>query len=253
MIILWLALASSAAWLLSSLIGGGSPLILIPVISALLGPAVVPPVLTTGMLFGNGQRVWIYWQQIEWRVVVWCLPGATVGAVLGAFVLSRTRIEWLSLLLAIFLLLSVLGLLRDRPASDSSILPRHQMAAWMFLPLGFFYAFFSGLIGSTGPILHPFYLSYGLNKEEMLATKSLNVLGVHLVKLLAYGLFGILSWQTFGYGLVIGVAALPGNYLGQWVLTKISDQQFRRLVVIFIGASGLFLFWQQRQFLGFGF
>jgi uncharacterized membrane protein YfcA len=250
-IVFWLALASSAAWLISSLIGGGSPLILIPAISALLSPAVVPPVLTTGMLFGNGQRVWIYWQQIEWRVVLWCLPGATVGAVLGAFVLSRTRIEWLSLLLAVFLLTSVVGLLRDRTPADSSK-PRNRIAAWAFLPLGFFYAFFSGLIGSTGPILHPFYLGYGLNKEEMLATKSLNVLGVHLVKLLAYGLFGILSWQTFGYGLIIGVAALPGNFLGQWLLTKMSDQQFRRLVVIFIGVSGLFLLWQQRQFLGLG-
>lgn len=247
------------AWFLSSLIGGGSPLILIPVISGLLGAAAVPPVLTTGMLFGNGQRVWLYWRAIAWRVVAWCLPGATVGAVLGAFVFSRTRIEWLGLLLALFLLTSVVGLLgdgcanadRSNQGADPELKPqpRWRIKAWHFLPVGFLYAFFSGLIGSTGPVLHPLYLNYGLTKEAMLATKSFNVLGIHVVKLIAYGVFGVLTQDNLIYGLIIGVAALPGNWLGQWILAKMSEQQFRQLVILFVGTSGVWMLWQQRQFL----
>lgn len=258
------------AWFLSSLIGGGSPLILIPVINGFLGAAAVPPVLTTGMLFGNGQRVWIYWGAIDWRVVAWCLPGATVGAVLGAFVFSRTQIEGLSLLLALFLLTSGFSLLGQRTPQEGDrhitpeacsleddyvgansppeTQPRWQIKAWYFLPVGFLYAFFSGLIGSTGPVLHPLYLNYGLTKEALLATKSFNVLGVHLVKLIAYGAFGVLTQENLAYGLLIGVAALPGNALGQWVLAKMSEHQFRQLVILFVGSSGLWMLWQQRQF-----
>lgn len=247
MTFLVLALASSLAWFISSLIGGGSPLILIPLISVLLSTSAIPPVITTGMLFGNGQRVWLYWRQIDWRLVAWCLPSSSIGAILGAFVVSRTQIEWLSLLLAGFLLTSVLGLVRRRePASTDTSTAPPAVKAWHFLPLGFAYAFFSGLIGSTGPVLHPFYLGYGLSKETMLATKSFNVLGMHVVKLIAYGVFGVLTLPYLGYGLLIGVAALPGNYLGQWALKQISEQRFRQLVVTFITFSGLFMLWQQR-------
>ncbi len=242
MTLVWLAIASSLAWFLSSLAGGGSPLVLIPTLSLLLGPATIPPILTTGMIFGNAQRVGIYWRQVNWPVTAWYVPGATLGAILGALVFSRTRIEWLSLLLALFLLVSALGFALGKRAQ---LFP---MPAWGFLPLAFFYAGFSGLIGSTGPILHPFYLSHGLVKEEMLATKSLNVLVVHLVKLAAYAAFGVLTLPQLGYGLLIGLAALPGNWLGQRALRFISEQRFRQIVITFVGLSGGLMLWQQRQF-----
>ncbi|MGB0564874.1 MAG: sulfite exporter TauE/SafE family protein, partial [Spirulinaceae cyanobacterium] len=175
------------------------------------------------------------------------LPSAAIGAVLGAFVVSRTRIEWLSLLLAGFLLLSVLGLLGGRRSQASAF----KVRAWYFLPVGFGDAFCSGLIGSTGPVLQPLYLGYGLTKEQLLATKSFNVLGIHLVKLVAYSAFGVLTLPYLSYGIVIGLAALPGNWLGRMVLEKMNEQQFRRLVITFIGGSALWMFWQQRGVLLF--
>lgn len=241
MTVLILAFASSIAWFISSLLGGGSPLILIPLISLLLSTGAIAPVITTGMLCGNAQRVGLYRQYIEWRLVAWCLPSAAVGAVLGAFVVSRTRIEWLSVLLAGFLLVSVFGLLR----SGRSPSPGLSVRAWYFLPMGFGDAFCSGLIGSTGPVLQPLYLGYGLTKEQLLATKSFNVLGIHIIKLIAYSTFGVLSWSDLGYGVVIGLAALPGNFLGRRVLQQMSEQQFRRLVILFIGGSALLMLWQQ--------
>ncbi|MDB9311701.1 sulfite exporter TauE/SafE family protein [Spirulina sp. CS-785/01] len=245
MTILCFILASSVAWFISSLAGGGSPLILIPVVSLLVGTASIPPIITTGMLFGNAQRVGIYWKNIDWYVTSWNLPGAIAGGVLGAFVLSRTRIEWLSVLLAFFLIASVISFLFRKETGGFSV------KAWYFLPIGFLYAFFSGLIGSTGPVLNPFYLNYGLVKEEMIGTKSLNVLVVHIAKMIAYGLFGVLNMTDLGYGLVIGLAALPGNWLGQIVLQHMSDQQFRQVVMTFVAFSGAFMLWQQRQFLVF--
>ncbi|MEM8643080.1 MAG: sulfite exporter TauE/SafE family protein [Cyanobacteria bacterium P01_G01_bin.54] len=245
MTVLVLALASSIAWFISSLIGGGSPLILIPLITVLLSPGAIAPVITTGMLFGNGQRVGLYWRHIEWRLVAWCLPSASLGAVLGAFVVSRTRIEWLSLLLAGFLLVSVVGLVWGKRSPSRNF----KVRAWYFLPIGFGDAFCSGLIGSTGPVLQPLYLGYGLTKEQVLATKSFNVLGIHLVKLIAYSIFGVLTLPYLSYGIVIGLAALPGNWLGRKVLEKMSEQQFQRWVITFIGASALWMVWQQRGIL----
>ena len=90
MIILLLALASSIAWFISSLAGGGSPFIIIPMVNFLLEPQAIPPVVTTGMLLGNLQRTFLYWQDIDWRLTWWYLPGAVSGAVIGAFVFTQT-------------------------------------------------------------------------------------------------------------------------------------------------------------------
>ena len=245
MIIFWLLGVSWVGWLLSTLAGGGSPLILIPAVSFLLGASAVPPVITTGMLLGNTQRIFLYWREIDWQLMGWYLPGAVVGSIFGAFVFTQLQFQWLSLLLGVFLVTSTLtyGLTKK-----VQVFP---MRAWYFLPAGFVYAFLSGVIGSTGPLLNPFYLQYGLVKEALIATKSAHVVVVHGVKLIAYAAFGVLTLPYLGYGLVIGIGALPGNLLGQRVLPQMGEKRFRELVIAFVGLSGILLLWEQRAFFTF--
>ncbi|MFW6264287.1 MAG: sulfite exporter TauE/SafE family protein [Cyanobacteriota bacterium] len=242
---LTLASVSSLSWFVSTLAGGGTPLILIPMISYFLGGAAVPPVVTIGMLMGNSQRVWLYWEAIDWQIMRWYLPGAIVGSVLGAFIFTQTQVEWLPLLLGLFLLLSTLS---DRLGQDK---PSFRVKAWYFLPGGFIFAFLSGLIGSAGPLLNPLYLNYGLVKEDMIATKSATGILVHVAKLIAYGIFGVLTLPMIGYGVMIGVAAFPGNWLGQIFLKTMSEQRFRQLVTLFVAFSGMLILWEQRQVLIF--
>ena len=55
-ILVLLSSVSFSAWFISMLVGGGSPLILIPVVTLLLGAPAVAPVLTIGSTLGNVQR-----------------------------------------------------------------------------------------------------------------------------------------------------------------------------------------------------
>lgn len=246
MTILLLALASFVAWFISSLAGGGSPFIIIPMVNFLLETAAIPPVVTTGMLLGNSQRVWQFWQDIDWGLTWWYLPGAISGAGLGAFVFTQAHLQWLQVLLGLFLVSSVFSFGWSNQENP------FKVSSWFFLPAGFIYAFLSGLIGSIGPILNPFYLNYGLVKEKMIATKSAHVLVVHAVKMATYASLGALTPAYLGYGLVIGIAAVPANLLGQIVLQQISDQQFRRFVIALVTISGLAILWEQRDFFGWG-
>lgn len=235
MIIIWLTLASFASWFLSSLAGGGTPLLLIPIIGFCLGSAAIPPVLTIGMLLGHPQRIFLYWQYIDWRVMRWYLPGAIIGASLGAFVFTQIHLQWLPIILALFLLTSTLsyGLGEQKQF--------FKVHAWYFLPAGFIYAFLSGIMGSMGPLLNPLYFNYGLVKEPMIATKSANVMIVHIAKVITYAVFGAFTLPYLGYGLLLGIAALPGNYIGQQVLKKLSQQQFRLFAVAFVVFSGILI------------
>lgn len=241
MVIFWLTLASFASWFFSTLAGGGTPLLLIPIVGFFLGAAAVPPVLTTGMLLGHPQRVWLYWRYIDWQLMWWYLPGAILGACLGAFTFTQIQLEWLPLLLAFLLIVSTFsyGL-----GSDRSFF---KVRAWYFLPAGFIFAFLSGLVGSTGPLLNPLYLNYGLEKEQTIATKSAHLVIVHLAKIITYYIFGTLTLPYLGYGLLLAIGALPGNWLGQIVLQKISERRFRQLLIGSVALTGMLILWEQRH------
>lgn len=240
-----LVLASAIAWFISSLAGGGSPFIIVPMVNFLLEAQAVPPVVTTGMLLGNLQRTFMFWQDIDWQLTWWYLPGAVLGAILGAFVYTQTQLQWLQILLGLFLLSSVFSFGFGNKESS------FQVRGWFFLPAGFIYAFLSGVIGSVGPVLNPFYLNYGLVKEKMIATKSAHVVVVHVAKILTYITFGALTKPYILYGLVIGITAIPANWLGQIVLKRMSDEQFRKFVMVLVTLSGLLILWNQRDFFAF--
>ena len=243
-ILILLSSASFVAWFVSMLVGGGSPLILIPLTTLLLGAQSVAPVLTIGSLLGNVQRGVLLWRHIDWSLTLWQVPGIVTGSVLGAYAFTRVKAEGLQIFIAIALLYLVLHSL----LSSRVNLPSVTFEAWHFLPLGFLNAIASGLVGSTGPILNPAYLSYGLEKESMVATRAANLTLTHIIKILAYTALGVLTPQLIGYGLVIGCAALPANWLGKKVLEKMSAEQFQFAVFSFVGLSGIWMLWQQRAF-----
>ena len=231
-----LSLVSFTAWTVSTLTGGGSPFILIPLVNILLGTSAIAPVVGTGMLVANFQRSLWFWQYTNWSVTRWYLPGAILGAILGAYSLTQINLEWLPRILGLFLLFMVA--LSFIKVKNENIF---QVSAWQFLPAGFIYAFISGLIGSSGPIMNPFYLNYGLLKEEMIGTKATNILVLHLVKILSYYSLGILTLPYFFYGLLIGVSTLPANWVSQYVLRKMSNKQFKLLVLSFMAGSGIIM------------
>lgn len=249
MIALILAGASFGAWFLSMLAGGGSPIVLIPLITLLLGAQAVAPVITVGLLVGNLQRSCFFWSEIDWQVTAWYVPGALVGALLGVYAFTQVQADGLGVLLGLALLAMVLNYWVSRwwqPWQGVRIRP------WHFLPVAFLNAIGSGLIGSTGPIMNPMYLGYGLEKEAMVATKALNKTALHIVKLVSYLSLGALDQTYLGYGLLMGMAAIPANWLGKQVLQRMTSEQFRQMVFALVAVSGCLMIWEQRVWLWAG-
>ena len=279
----YLSVVSFLAWIVSTLAGGGSPFVLMPMVNLLMGAEFVPPVITVGMFMGNAHRVLLFWQYINWELTLWYLPGAIAGAILGAYTFTQVHLDWLQLMIGVFLIVSaILFALEKRPdahalleitgsatedSSDESLsltsdapannqlLPQDAnpkpsfwtLQAWHILPAGFLKAFVSGLVGTTGPVLNPFYLRYGLVKEQLLATKAAHMVIIHLVKIVTYGIFAALSQTELIAGLAIGLAAIPANLVGKALISRLSANQFRQIVLAFMTLGGLWMVGGQLQ------
>jgi uncharacterized protein len=242
-----LGMASFMAWFISMAIGGGSPLLLIPVISVLLGLQAVAPVITIGLALGHVQRSAMFWDRIHWPMTVWYLPGGIGGAILGSYLLTQIHLEGLQLVIGLILLLMVLNyVLGPKDVEEGPQSPPTSLKLWFWLPLGFMNAVGAGIAGSTGPIMNPMYLAYGLDKEELIGTKALHNTCIHITKLCAYIALGVCDLEYLAYGLLIGLVGLPANWLGKQVLVRISQAQFERLLFTFMAVSGVWMIWGQR-------
>lgn len=235
--------AGLISYVISTLSGGGGALLLVPVITFLLGGKATAPVINLGNLIGEPVRIFMFWKNIQWKVVRYYVPFAIAGTLLSAWIFHRIKVEWLQLVIGSFLVSTIFQYRFGKKERS------FKMKMTWFMPLGFAVAFFSTLIGAVGPVLNPFYLNYGIEKEEMIATKTLNSFLVGLVQVSSYSALGSLKGELWGYGIVLGIGASFGNWIGKLFLSKMSSLLFRKLVIAVMVISGLMLIIDQLRFL----
>jgi len=233
--VVMLMLAGMIAWVFSSLAGGGGALLAIPVIGSVLPLALVAPSMCVGSIIGSGHRALLFRDYICWPILFWLLPGLFVGSMTGAYLFSQISLPWLSVLIGLFLIVSGLKeyLLKDQL--------RLTIALPHFMAAGFITAFLSALLGAVGPVMNPFYLNYGVEKERMIATKAVSSATMQVFKLIAYLIF-LPEWMAWLLlGVAIGLGAITGNRIGKWCLKRISKAQFRHFANCLLVLSGILL------------
>lgn len=234
-------LAGLIAYVISTLSGGGGSLLLVPVINLLFGAKVTAPIINLGNLIGGPVRIILFWKHIDWKITLYYVPPAVAGTILSALLFSNLKLEWLQIVIGLFLISTIFQYRFGKKESS------FKMNLRWFIPLGFSVAFFSTLIGALGPVLNPFYLNYGLQKERMIATKTINSFFVGLVQVSSYAALGSLHGNVWFYGIVLGAGASAGNWIGKKFLTRFSDKVFRIFVIAVMVISGLLLIAKQFQ------
>lgn len=232
---LLLPLAGAAAWFISTVAAGGAATVLIPVVGLVLGAQLVAPVIAVASLCANPSRAWLFRDSIDWPVMRWLLPGTLLGSALGAWSLSRIPLGWLEIILGLFLLATVAYYYRGRWR------PRLRVTRLWFLPLGAGSAYLSGLVGGTGPVLNPFLLAYGLEKEHLVGTKAVNALVMQLAKIGTYALFGIMTLRVGLYGVLLGLGAVAGVWLARNHLLAVDRTRFRHYVMLMMAGAGVLM------------
>ena len=202
----WSILVAGA--LIGSVVAGvagfSAGVILLPLIALTLGIRAAAPVLTVAMLLGNLSRIW--WNRAEidrrvtWRFLVGAVPATAVGAILYAGATS----EHLRLIIGGFLVGAVplRRLLQSRYLSVRLV---------HFPVIGVVFGLLSAIVVSTGPVLAPFYLSYGLRRSAYIATESVCALALHVTRGAVFTRYALLGADAVKVGLVLGAVMFGGG------------------------------------------
>lgn len=227
MLLMILFLVSMVAFLLSAITGGGAGLLLLPVIASIVPAAQAPAALSIGTSVSSVSRLMTLWSHVRWTVVRWFVPAALPAAALGAWMLTLVEPLYIQLLLGLFLSANVISLFSRRtepvaPAPDGT-------RPHVLVLIGVSAGIISGFTGAVGLLFNRFYHRMGLKKEEIVATRAMNEVSLHLLKLGLYAWFGLLGEQAIFAGIAVASAAVLAAALTPRMLSRLSDRLFRRL------------------------
>ena len=158
-----------------------------------------------------------------------------IGAVVAGWLFSEIQLVWIQLVVGLFL---VSTFFQYRFGKKERSFP---MQLWYFIPLGFGISIIGTLTGGMGPILNPFLLNAGIDKEALVGTKAAQSFFLGIAQIGSYAFFGLLTPELWWLGGAMGLGAIVGNLIGKWLLQRMSKLAFRRWLITIMVLSGLVL------------
>ncbi len=225
-------------WMFSTTVGGGGPVIFLPVLSFFAPIREVAPItsVTAGMV--SLHRIRLFYRHIDKRILLWLLPGSAAGATLGVHIFMSIGQEWLMPMLAAFLIVNALTMLI--PKKEHCFHVRN----WHFLIAGFFFAGVSAIVGAAGQGINALFINRDVAKEKMIATKAADAIVIQTIKINSYIHLAAIGKHVLLLGIAAGCGAMCGNYAGKWFLARISEEFFKRLTGVMLLLTGLLIFYR---------
>lgn len=226
MAVIVLFLAAIAAFWISSICGGGASLIIIPLLNVVLFSSLVPFSLTVGTFASSASRIGVFYKHINWRIFYWFVPFSIPAVIIGAWLLKYVNPLYLQFIVAVFLVSN----LRQLVVSNKKLKSRTKLyPAYITAIIGFLAGFVSGITGAIGLLFNRFYLNNNLTKEEIIATRAVNEIFLHAIKLVIYLLLGLYSAKAIWLGILIAIASVIASFTIKYLLKYINDFAFKKI------------------------
>ena len=232
MIYVLIGICGIVAGAISGVVGTGSSIILLPLLSLAFGPKAAIPIMAIAAIAGNASRVLAWRRQINLRAFACYSVTAVPAAVLGVRTLWVMPAEVSNLCIGLFFFV-LIGLRRANRTRGLRLGSRQMVLA------GGVVGYLTGIVYSTGPLTIPIFAGFGLAKGALLATEAAASIAVYLTKTLAFGTVGGLPLSVLCNGLVVGVALAVGTFVGKRFVLGISEATFSLLIDIMLACAGL--------------
>jgi uncharacterized membrane protein YfcA len=218
--------------ILGTLCGFGSSVFFVPLAGFFFKPKTVLGLTAVFHVFSNLSKLVLFRKHIDYRIFrLFGLP-SFLGVLSGAMLSVWFTLTYGSLFLGIFLLIFALAFLL-RP--EWEIAPTAKNAITGGAAAGFF----AGLLGTGGAIRGAAMASYNLEKSVFIATSAAVDMGVDLTRTVIYIGNDYVAIDKFWYVPGLIAVSFVGSYIGRYLLGFISQQAFRKTVLLLIVVIGI--------------
>jgi len=228
------------AGILSSIVGTGSSIMLLPVLAYAFGPKQAVPIMAIAAIMANLSRVLAWWREVDWRAVAaYAIPAAPAAA-LGARTLLALPSGAVDITIGVFLI-AMIPLRRWFAARE------YTLPLWSLAIIGAVTGYLTGIVASTGPITIPIFMSFGLVKGALLGTEAASSLAVYISKALTFRRFDALPLDIVLKGLIAGSSLFAGAFISKRFVMRLDPDSFRFLMDGLMLVAGLSMFWSAFQ------
>ena len=212
--------------------GFGSSVFFVPLATFFFETKVVLGLTAVLHVFSNLSKLILFGKHTDFRILkLFGIPGI-IGVGIGAFASVYLVVSYGSLLLGIFLLAFALLFLL-KPKLVISPTPKNAISS------GSLAGFAAGLIGTGGAIRGAAMTAYNLEKSAFVATSAAIDMGVDVTRTIIYLSNDFLQKEEFSYVPMLIAVSFIGSWIGKQVLQKVSQFQFRKIVLILIALIGI--------------
>ena len=226
------------AEILGVLAGFGSSIFFVPLAAWFVDVESVLGLTACFHLGSNGLKLFFFRKGVNWKFVRPILLSSVVFVALGAWLARATAPVGIELsIAAVAIGWSVYQWLMPNwrwPASQKSLL-------WG----GGISGFLAGITGTGGMIRGLVLSSFGLSAELFIATNAVIDLFVDATRSVVYAANGFIHLHDLRLLPMLFIASWIGTWLGKMLLTRVSENRFRQIVllVIFLSGCAKFIEW----------
>jgi uncharacterized membrane protein YfcA len=228
----------AAMALLASLVGGIAgygtgvlmPLVLVPI----AGAEAIVPIIAISSLFTNTSRAAAFHNAIDWPRTLIVLVCAAPTCVLGAY--GFTRLSGRGALLVIGLTLAVSVPLRRLAKQRGLIVERRGLAIGSVM-----YGVLVGGTTGSGVILLSLLMAAGLQGAQVIATDAVVSIALGVVKVMVFGVTGVITPKVIAFALIIGGVAFPGAFLAKALVERLPVHVHTALLDAVIIVGGVYM------------
>nr|WP_281365968.1 sulfite exporter TauE/SafE family protein [Halovulum dunhuangense] len=231
MVVCFLAAALGAV----SGMGGGMLVTLF--ITPIVGAKAVLPILSVYMLINNGTRVWFYREALVWKHALLIGGIAIPASALGALVYVRLEGEAIQIMLGAILIASI-PLRRWMEGREL------RPGKGTVIAVSGAFGFLTSIIVGAGMLIIPILMGLGHLGPALLATDAAIAVMVNIAKIIFYGGLDALTLPMTGLALAMGLCAIPGTWLGVWVVRHTSIRVHTLMVEALILVGGGSMIWR---------
>ena len=221
---------------LTALIGAGGGTALLLVMLWFVPAASVVPVHGCIQLASNTARVVLFRRHMHWPVIIRFVIPMPAGVYVGLQLYGMLDQSALQLVIAGFVLLSLL-------VRVPSAVAGRAFPAWAYLPAGFLIGGANMLVGVLAPVLGAILRFERLDKERTVGTLGFFGFAGNVFKTAGFVLVGFSFTDYLPMIACASLATILGNLLGRRLLGGISSAGFAAAFRIMLGLLALKLVW----------